>query len=95
MGLPVITRTASTNNSPAAVGAIMGFVFGMRHTRPSPPKTQSLTKGFYTGTVNIFRYGAGPNGIMRTLGQYMAGSGATFGFVTPQERKEKKYKDVC
>ncbi|ETS74184.1 hypothetical protein PFICI_14050 [Pestalotiopsis fici W106-1] len=62
------------------VGAIMGFVFGMRHTRPSPPKTQSLTKGFYTGTVNIFRYGAGPNGIMRTLGQYMAGSGATFGF---------------
>jgi hypothetical protein len=32
------------------------------------------------GTLNIFRYGAGTNGIMRTLGQYMAGSGATFGF---------------
>jgi hypothetical protein len=31
------------------------------------------------GTVNIFRYGAGANGIMRTLGQYMAMSGATFG----------------
>ncbi|KFH47540.1 hypothetical protein ACRE_016090 [Hapsidospora chrysogenum ATCC 11550] len=36
--------------------------------------------GFIFGTVNIFRYGAGTNGIMRTLGQYMAGSGATFGF---------------
>jgi Reactive mitochondrial oxygen species modulator 1 len=32
------------------------------------------------GTINIFRYGAGTNGVMRTLGQYMAGSGATFGF---------------
>ncbi|KAH8908051.1 hypothetical protein BR93DRAFT_927087 [Coniochaeta sp. PMI_546] len=36
--------------------------------------------GFIFGTVNIFRYGAGPNGIMRTLGQFMLGSGATFGF---------------
>ena len=32
-----------------------------------------------SGTVNIFRYGAGTTGIMRTLGQYMAASGATFG----------------
>ncbi|KAK2609156.1 subunit of TIM23 translocase complex [Conoideocrella luteorostrata] len=31
-------------------------------------------------TVNIFRYGAGTQGIMRTLGQYMAVSGTTFGF---------------
>jgi len=36
--------------------------------------------GFIFGTVNIFRYGAGPNGIMRTLGQFMLGSGATFGY---------------
>ncbi|KAG9251364.1 reactive mitochondrial oxygen species modulator 1-domain-containing protein [Emericellopsis atlantica] len=36
--------------------------------------------GFMYGTINIFRYGAGTNGVMRTLGQYMAGSGATFGF---------------
>jgi hypothetical protein len=34
-----------------------------------------------TGSVNIMRYGAGPNGVMRSLGQYMLGSGATFGFV--------------
>lgn len=34
------------------------------------------------GTVNIMRYGAGPNGVMRSLGQYMAGSGATFGYET-------------
>ncbi|KAF5132898.1 Protein mgr2 [Metarhizium anisopliae] len=33
-----------------------------------------------TGTVNIFRYGAGTQGIMRTLGQYMLVSGTTFGF---------------
>jgi hypothetical protein len=36
------------------------------------------------GSVNIMRYGAGPNGVMRTLGQYMLGSGATFG-----------YADIC
>ncbi|KAH6647164.1 reactive mitochondrial oxygen species modulator 1-domain-containing protein [Truncatella angustata] len=42
--------------------------------------TVGAIMGFVFGTVNIFRYGAGPNGIMRTLGQYMAGSGATFGF---------------
>ncbi|KAM0252820.1 hypothetical protein ACHAQJ_007559 [Trichoderma viride] len=38
--------------------------------------------GFIFGTVNIFRYGAGSQGIMRTLGQYMGASGATFGFVS-------------
>ncbi|OQD77785.1 hypothetical protein PENDEC_c002G04233 [Penicillium decumbens] len=35
--------------------------------------------GFIIGTVTIFQYGAGPNGVMRTLGKYMLGSGATFG----------------
>ncbi|KAL7807043.1 reactive mitochondrial oxygen species modulator 1 domain-containing protein [Trichoderma aethiopicum] len=40
--------------------------------------------GFIFGTVNIFRYGAGQQGIMRTLGQYMGASGATFGFVQPE-----------
>ena len=38
--------------------------------------------GFIFGSVNIMRYGAGPNGVMRSLGQYMLGSGATFGYVT-------------
>lgn len=31
------------------------------------------------GGFNIMRYGAGPSGPMRTLGQYMLGSGVTFG----------------
>jgi hypothetical protein len=35
--------------------------------------------GFLYGTVNIFRYGAGTTGVMRTLGQYMFMSGSTFG----------------
>ncbi|KAL8839593.1 MAG: hypothetical protein Q9170_001697 [Blastenia crenularia] len=39
-----------------------------------------LIMGFIFGGFNIMRYGGGPNGPMRTLGQYMLGSGATFGF---------------
>ncbi|PGH09874.1 hypothetical protein AJ79_05601 [Helicocarpus griseus UAMH5409] len=39
-----------------------------------------LIMGFIMGTVSIFQYGAGPNGVMRTLGKFMVGSGATFGF---------------
>ncbi|KAF7509322.1 hypothetical protein GJ744_008216 [Endocarpon pusillum] len=34
--------------------------------------------GFIFGTVTIFQYGAGPAGVMRTLGKYIVGSGATF-----------------
>lgn len=34
----------------------------------------------YKGTVTIFQYGAGPNGVMRTLGKYMLGSGGMFGY---------------
>jgi len=52
--------------------------------RSGPPNTFSavgLIIGFIFGATNIIRYGPGPNGMMRTLGQYMLGSSATFGFV--------------
>ncbi|KAF1833783.1 hypothetical protein BDW02DRAFT_569645 [Decorospora gaudefroyi] len=39
-----------------------------------------LIIGFIFGFTNIVRFGPGPNGMMRTLGQYMMGSAATFGF---------------
>ena len=38
-----------------------------------------LIIGFIFGATNIIRYGPGPNGMMRTLGQYMLASSATFG----------------
>ncbi|TQS31633.1 hypothetical protein Golomagni_08076, partial [Golovinomyces magnicellulatus] len=56
------------------VGVIIGFIFGEYSTTDN---RMSLANE-HAGTVNIFRYGAGSQGIMRTLGQYMAGSGATF-----------------
>lgn len=39
-----------------------------------------LIIGFIFGATNIMRFGPGPNGMLRTLGQYMLGSAATFGF---------------
>ncbi|KAF8454771.1 reactive mitochondrial oxygen species modulator 1-domain-containing protein [Terfezia claveryi] len=36
--------------------------------------------GFIFGGYTILKHGAGPNGVMRSLGQYMLGSAATFGF---------------
>ncbi|KAF2452563.1 reactive mitochondrial oxygen species modulator 1-domain-containing protein [Lineolata rhizophorae] len=42
--------------------------------------TVGLIIGFIFGATNIIRFGPGPNGMMRTLAQYMLGSAATFGF---------------
>ncbi|MCJ1474544.1 subunit of TIM23 translocase complex [Lambiella insularis] len=39
-----------------------------------------LIMGFLFGGFNIMRYGAGPSGPLRTLVQYMLGSGVTFGY---------------
>ena len=43
--------------------------------------TVGLIMGFIFGSVHIIRFGAGPNGALRQLGQYMVGMGTTFGSV--------------
>ncbi|KAF2485957.1 reactive mitochondrial oxygen species modulator 1-domain-containing protein [Neohortaea acidophila] len=66
-----------TSSQPGAVGpawydkARMGAMMG---------GTVGLIIGLIFGATNIIRYGPGPNGMLRTLGQYMLGSAATFGF---------------
>ncbi|ROV88113.1 hypothetical protein VSDG_09372 [Cytospora chrysosperma] len=68
MPVPVNTGHAGPSaTDKMKMGAMMGGTVG-------------VIIGFIYGTVSIFRYGAGPNGIMRTLGQFMGASGATFGF---------------
>ncbi|KAL1986378.1 hypothetical protein VTN96DRAFT_6457 [Rasamsonia emersonii] len=67
--MPVVAAPAGHGPSmfdKMKMGALMGGTVGM-------------IMGFIIGTVTIFQYGAGPNGVMRTLGKYMLGSGATFG----------------
>ncbi|TLS21855.1 uncharacterized protein PpBr36_09274 [Pyricularia pennisetigena] len=58
---------APSNMDKLKMGAMMGGTVG-------------AIMGFIYGTVTVFRGGAGPNGIMRTIGQYMLASGTTFGF---------------
>lgn len=63
------------------MGALMGGSVG-------------LCIGFIFGSYAIFKGGAGPNGVIRSLGQYMLGSAATFGYVpqlqmTRSERTER------
>ncbi|KAI5777390.1 reactive mitochondrial oxygen species modulator 1-domain-containing protein [Geopyxis carbonaria] len=42
--------------------------------------TVGLCIGFIFGGYNMLKHGPGPNGFIRSLGQYMVGSAATFGF---------------
>lgn len=57
----------------------MGFIIG----KESPRSNQDASVNRQaSGTVTIFQYGAGPNGVMRTLGKYMLGSGGMFGYVS-------------
>jgi len=42
--------------------------------------TVGLVVGFLFGGFNLLRYGPGPNGFVRSLGQTMVSSAAMFGF---------------
>jgi hypothetical protein len=53
-----------------------------------------LVIGFIFGATNIIRFGPGPNGMMRTLGQYMVGSAATFGYAREHLIKEF-HQGIC
>ncbi|KAF4624416.1 hypothetical protein G7Y89_g13755 [Cudoniella acicularis] len=68
---------------PVPVGANMGgpSTFDKLKMGAMMGGTVGVIIGFIFGSVNIMRYGAGPNGVMRSLGQYMLGSGATFGTI--------------
>ena len=51
----------------------------IRYPQTSPQPLRTFA--YIAGATNIIRFGPGPNGMMRTLGQYMMGSAATFGCV--------------
>ncbi|RKF60630.1 Protein MGR2 [Erysiphe neolycopersici] len=67
---------------PVAVGTNLSgpTVFDKFKTGALMGGTVGIVMGFLLGSVNIMRFGAGSSGVMRTLGNYMIGSGASFGF---------------
>ena len=76
-GAERVLRTLADVFRGLAVGVIMGFLYGTKFLTMYP--IQDLIPD-NTGSLTIMRLGAGPNGVMRTLGQYMLGSGAAFGY---------------
>ncbi|KAL7269021.1 subunit of TIM23 translocase complex [Rhizina undulata] len=71
MPVPVVSG-AGGQHSPSTfdkmkMGAMMGTSVG-------------LCIGFLFGGFNLLKHGAGPNGFIRSLANYMLGSAATFGF---------------
>jgi Reactive mitochondrial oxygen species modulator 1 len=53
----------------------MGFIYGDEGWTTLTRKSFADERA---GVVTIFQYGAGSAGVMRLLGKYMVGSGATF-----------------
>jgi hypothetical protein len=70
--MPPVASIPGGQHGPSTVDKLkMGAMMG---------GTVGCIMGFIYGTFNVFRYGAGSQGVMRTIGQYMGASGATFGY---------------
>ena len=74
-----ITEKDGSLTKNEAVGTIIGLIFGMNDITAITTAYSLLAKDI-AGATNIIRFGPGPNGMLRTLGQYMLGSAATFGY---------------